>query len=168
MKKFIGTKTVEAMPMTLGEFIKKTGRNPYANDGKMHGENEEGYLVRYKDGYESWSPAEPFEEAYRCSETFLDRLVIEHNELSDKQEKLNKFFGSDTFEKLPISKQTLLHAQFGAMLAYSQILAERIRIEQSNCECCKSPFNPADHIQDIGCTCDGSNECQDNTYCDKA
>lgn len=65
MKKYIGTKQVEAMPMTLGEYIAKTGRNPYEKDGKMHGGNEPGYLVKYKDGYESWSPAEPFEEAYR-------------------------------------------------------------------------------------------------------
>lgn len=53
------------MPMTLGEYIKKSGRNPYEKDGKMHGENEPGYFVRYKDGYESWSPAGAFEEAYR-------------------------------------------------------------------------------------------------------
>ena len=65
MKKYIGTKQVEAMPMTLGEFIGKTGRNPYAHDEKMHGLNEEGYFVRYKDGYESWSPKDVFEEAYR-------------------------------------------------------------------------------------------------------
>lgn len=64
MKKYIGTKQVEAEPMTLGEFIKKTGRNPYENDGKMHGCNEEGYLVRYKDGYESWSPKDVFDESY--------------------------------------------------------------------------------------------------------
>ena len=29
MKKYIGTKEVEAIPMTLGEFINKSGRNPY-------------------------------------------------------------------------------------------------------------------------------------------
>ena len=54
MKKYIGTKQVEAMPMTLGEYIKKSGRNPYEKDGKIHAEDEEGYLVKYKDGYESW------------------------------------------------------------------------------------------------------------------
>lgn len=40
MKKYIGTKEVEAIPMTLGEFINKSGRNPYEHDGKMHGNNE--------------------------------------------------------------------------------------------------------------------------------
>lgn len=65
MKKYIGTKKVEAEPMNLGEFINKSGRNPYANDGKMHGDDEPGYFVKYADGYESWSPTEPFEKAYR-------------------------------------------------------------------------------------------------------
>ena len=31
MKKYIGTKQVEAEPMTLGDYVKKTGRNPYVN-----------------------------------------------------------------------------------------------------------------------------------------
>lgn len=45
MKNYIGVKIVKAEPMT--------------KDGKA------GYKVRYKDGYESWSPKEVFEEAYR-------------------------------------------------------------------------------------------------------
>lgn len=65
MKKYIGTKQVEAMPMTLGEYIATSGRDPYEKDQKNHDKNEPGYFVKYKDGYESWSPAEPFEEAYR-------------------------------------------------------------------------------------------------------
>lgn len=64
MKNYIGIKQVKAEPCTLGEFIAKTGRNPYQNDGKMHGNDEPGYLVEYKDGYQSWSPKEVFEEAY--------------------------------------------------------------------------------------------------------
>lgn len=77
MKTYVGTKTVKAKPCTLGEFIKLTGRNPYANDGKMHGENEEGYLVEYKDGYKSWSPKDVFEEAYKESNimTFGDAII---------------------------------------------------------------------------------------------
>lgn len=64
MKKYIGTKQIEATPMTLGEFIEKTGRNPYEKDCAMHNDAQEGYLVKYKDGYESWSPKDVFEEAY--------------------------------------------------------------------------------------------------------
>lgn len=139
MKKYIGKKEVEAMPMTLGEFIEKSGRNPYANDGGMHGNNEEGYLVKYKDGYESWSPKEVFEEAYKCSETFLNRMEVELEELQEKQDKLNKFFDTETFKSLSEKEKNLLHAQFGAMLSYTSILIERIRgAELSlNAGCCE-------------------------------
>ena len=64
MKKYIGTNQVEAMPMTLGEYIAKTGRNPYVFDGEMHGGNEPGYFLK-EDGHEGWTPAKTFEEAYR-------------------------------------------------------------------------------------------------------
>ena len=32
MKKYIGTKQIEAEPMTLGDFVQETGRNPYGKD----------------------------------------------------------------------------------------------------------------------------------------
>lgn len=35
MKKYIGTKTVNAKPMLLGEFVKQTGRNPYETTQKF-------------------------------------------------------------------------------------------------------------------------------------
>lgn len=131
MKKYIGTKEVSAMPMTLGEFIAKSGRNPYENDGKMHGNNEEGYLVECENGYQSWSPKDVFDKAYKCSDTFLDRLYIELSDLQDKQGKLQKFFDTEAFKGLSVQNRTLLEAQFGAMLSYSSILIERIRVVES-------------------------------------
>lgn len=128
MKKYIGTKQVEAEPMTRGD---AWGKHLLREKPTEVNFDEAGYHVKYKDGYESWSPAEPFEEAYKCSDTFVDRLIIEHSELIDKQEKLNKFFDTDIFKNLSSTKQHLLQAQFGAMLAYSQILTERIKLEQS-------------------------------------
>ena len=114
--------------MTMGEAFEKgllqTGRVPNETE-----KDKSGYHVKYKDGYESWSPAEPFEEAYKVCHTFIDRLQIELFELSDKQEKLGKFFGTDIFKGLSTQKQVLLRAQFGAMEAYRQIIIERIRIE---------------------------------------
>ena len=63
MKKYIGTKQIEAEPMTMGEAYERgllqVGRVPDAEYAKRMG-----YHVKYADGYESWSPAEPFEEAY--------------------------------------------------------------------------------------------------------
>ena len=64
MKKFVGTKVIEAEPMTRGEYAKLSGRNSILTE-KGESEADKGYHVRYKDGYESWSPAEAFEEAYR-------------------------------------------------------------------------------------------------------
>ena len=72
MKKYIGTKQVEAEPMTMGNAYSKG----FLQAGKVPSEAEKdkaGYHVKYKDGYESWSPAEPFEEAYKLADTALDR-----------------------------------------------------------------------------------------------
>lgn len=99
MKKYIGTKQVSAEPMLLGEFIKQTGRNPYVNDPVVHDNSEEGYVVEYEDGYKSWSPKEVFEKAYKCAETFLDRLKIEHEELMRRFEKCATFVDSETFRE---------------------------------------------------------------------
>ena len=61
MKKYIGTKQIEAEPMTMGEAYEKgllqAGRVP--NDSEK---SNAGYHVRYQDSYESWSPAEPFKK----------------------------------------------------------------------------------------------------------
>lgn len=59
MKRYIGTKIIHAVPEVHGE----TGR--------------EGYVVRYADGYESWSPKEAFEEAYRACDAMSFGLAIE-------------------------------------------------------------------------------------------
>ena len=48
MKKYIGTKQIEAEPMTLGDFVQETGRNPYGKDIENHEETEHGYRVNTK------------------------------------------------------------------------------------------------------------------------
>jgi len=64
MKKYIGTKMINAEPMTRGEYNKYRGWTiPVDEDPE-----DEGYLVTYTDGYRSWSPKAVFEDAYRdCS-----------------------------------------------------------------------------------------------------
>lgn len=128
MKKYIGTKEVEAMPMTLGEYINKSGRNPYKDNA--HDEAEEGYLVKYKDGYESWSPKQVFEESYKCSDTFLDRLHIEHDDLFDKFEKCATFVDSDKFRDVVKEDYPafLLWLQREVMGRYAAILEQRMAI----------------------------------------
>lgn len=173
MKKFIGTKEVSAMPIKLGEFIKMSGRNPYENDGKVHSEHEPGYLVKYEDGYKSYSPKEVFEKAYRCSETFVDRLRIELADLNEKLLKLRAFFETEKYAKLPNRKMQLLRSQAFAMESYSLILEMRIDEEENaesipDCGCTCAPIssempergempecNVGVNHDDNGCTCDG-------------
>lgn len=128
MKKYIGTKSVEAMPMTLGEFFKKTGLYPYVNDPDAHSDDEQGYIVKYEDGYKIWSPKEVFEKAYKVSETFLDRLRIEDTDLSEKYEKCNAFVESDKFRETIKEDYPafLLYLQREAMGSYLGTLHNRI------------------------------------------
>lgn len=60
---YIGTKRIDAKPMTRGEYNTYRGWNTPENENP----EDEGYLVRYPDGYESWSPKKAFEDAYRKS-----------------------------------------------------------------------------------------------------
>lgn len=62
MKTYIGTKIIEAIPA-----IRKGG-TVYEKDQpipKSMDPEQEGYKVRYQDGYESFSPKDVFEAAYR-------------------------------------------------------------------------------------------------------
>ena len=66
MEKYIGTKQIEAEPMTRGEYAKFSGRNSILTE-KGESENDKGYKVTYEDGYVSWSPEKAFLGAYRKS-----------------------------------------------------------------------------------------------------
>ena len=66
MQEYIGTKLIKAEPMTRGEYAKLSGRNSIMIE-KGESETDEGYHVRYEDGYESWSPKAVFETAYKKS-----------------------------------------------------------------------------------------------------
>lgn len=73
MKKYIGTKQIEAEPMTRGD---AWGKHLLREKPSTENFDDEGYHVRYEDGYESWSPKDTFEKAYKIADTFLDRLHI--------------------------------------------------------------------------------------------
>lgn len=116
-KKYIGTKLVEAAPMS-------------ANDAeecgfKTGGKTCDGYWVRYEDGYESWSPKEVFEKAYKLAETPLDRMRIESDELCKKFSGLASFIESEKFKELDSVTQGMLKVQYRMMCNYWQILNQR-------------------------------------------
>jgi len=60
METYIGTKMLEAEPMTLGAYNNFRGWKIPDNEDPT----TPGYLVCYPDGYKSWSPAAIFESAY--------------------------------------------------------------------------------------------------------
>lgn len=63
MKKYIGTKMIEAKPMNRGDYNAYRGCTIPENENPA----DEGYLVVYtdSDNYESWSPKDVFDRAYR-------------------------------------------------------------------------------------------------------
>lgn len=127
MKQYTGTKTVKAMPMTMGEAYERK----LLKEGVRPSECETdkaGYLVEYEGGYQSWSPAEPFEKAYKLSETFLDRLCIEYTELMERAEKCNDFLASNKVKELDMTSQALLSVQSELMYQYSSVLGDRMSI----------------------------------------
>lgn len=73
MKDYIGTKMIQAKPMTRGDYNKYRGWQIPADENP----EDEGYLVKYKDGYESWSPKKQFEEAYRESTGLTFGVALE-------------------------------------------------------------------------------------------
>ena len=142
MKKYTGTKEVSAKPMSLGEFRAYSGRDPYSNT-EDPGDSYMGYLVKYEDGYESWSPKNVFEKAYKCTETFVDRLLVEYNTETLKLNKLSAFIRSELFKTLPERKKRRLYIQENIMQDFLRILWERISDELP---------------PDVGCTCSTSCE----------
>ena len=124
MKKYIGTKEVLAEPMNELEAINLG----YARVNDDEHEMREGYHVRYKDGYNSWSPLDVFDESYQCSESYLDRLIIEHNDLILKLTKLECFLNTEAFKELAEEQQHHLMMQCHAMNLYLFHLSEIIKL----------------------------------------
>ena len=124
MKKYIGTKHIEAEPMTMGEAYEKN----LLQAGRVPNESEKdnaGYHVKYEGGYESWSPAEPFEKAYEVADTPLDRMTIEENELTDRIKKLTSFISGDKFDELDSATRAMLTSQYESMREYLAALCMR-------------------------------------------
>ena len=128
MKEYIGTKTIQAEPMLKGEAYSKglLRKDIYQDDDDIPG-----YCVMYKDGYESWSPADVFEEAYKLAETPVDRMEIERGELATKAYKLSRFMITKTFDNLDSVTKTMLKAQYSLMLDYQDILTMRMNRMQN-------------------------------------
>ena len=128
MTKYTGTKTIKACPMPLGEAEKVLGRN-IETSAVENRELTPGYLVEYEDGYRSWSPKEVFDKAYRVSETHVDRMMIEKDEVETRYLAGRKFSFTQQFRNLSETKRKLLTKQLDQMEGYLYILSRRIELE---------------------------------------
>ena len=126
MKQYIGTKTVNAEPMSMGEAFKRKLLKKDITPSECE-TDKSGYLVEYEGGYQSWSPAEVFEKSYKLSETFVDRLKNEYDEITERLEKLRAFINDYALEKIGDVQYTLLIQQSVYMSAYQKIIALRLR-----------------------------------------
>lgn len=125
MKKYIGTKQIEAEPMTRGD---AWGKHLLREKPSTENFDDEGYHVRYEDGYESWSPKNTFEKAYKIADTFLDHLHIEMRDLYEKMDKLSPFIESGKIDEIVTDKYQnhLLRLQHRIMSRYINVLECRI------------------------------------------
>lgn len=113
--KYIGTKVVKAYPC------------PAWKDAGDHKAGDEGYKVIYEDGYESWSPKDVFEKHYKKSDTYIDRMKIELEELQDKLIKLDNFLESEkSINLISGNERFLMEDQAAYMERYIGCLVSRI------------------------------------------
>jgi len=69
MTSYVGCKIILAYPMNHKHFIENIKKETFDK------EDEEGYIVLYPDGYQSWSPKNTFENAYRRITIEEERLI---------------------------------------------------------------------------------------------
>ena len=119
---YTGTKTVYAAPLTRTEAASHLGRNLKSKNS----DEEEGYLVQYEDGYQSWSPKSTFEKAYQPSGTFVDRMRIELADIHNRIVSLHGFMLTQKYRELSDVEQSMLVRQFTTMHDYHDALANRL------------------------------------------
>lgn len=71
--KYVGTKQIEARPMARGAYNYYRGW-PIPSDEDP---NDNGYLIKYSDGYEHWSPEKQFDETYRPCDNMTFGIALE-------------------------------------------------------------------------------------------
>lgn len=142
MKTYIGTKKLEAEKMTRGEYNKYRGWTIPEGENP----NDEGYLVKYSDGYESWSPKKQFEDAYReydeaelpataiqmNSADYKERFRAEYQQVVIRYQKLKAMLekwdkGELAFS--PTCPRSTYNMQIAAMTDYIAVLEARAVME---------------------------------------
>lgn len=113
-------KSVKATPCSLYTAQGLLGRKFYKDDC----DNMMGYLVEYEDGYVSWSPKSVFDNGYALTETHVDRMNFELEELNERIVKATRALYTpnlmNSFEREQLSKQ-LEHMRDYANTLYDRI-----------------------------------------------
>jgi len=138
MQKYIGVKRIEARPMTRGDYNVYRGWQIPANENPA----DEGYLVKYRDGYESWSPKEIFEEAYAVEDSspllatvfdmkspdYKKRFAAEYRQLKIRYEGLKRMcekWDAGELDFTPTCPRAIYDKQLSAMVDYLSVLEVR-------------------------------------------
>ena len=142
MKHFIGIKEVDAKPMTRSDYNKYRGWQIPVDENP----EDEGYLVKYSDSYESWSPKEAFDKAYveydgtgllstidgMRSPDYKERFKAEIRQLEIRVEKLFAIIEKHRKGKLEFELNCpfeILEGQFILMRNTLGLMRQRAKIE---------------------------------------
>lgn len=150
MNKYIGIKVVDAEQMTRHEAFEK-GYYRLANGETIENQvNDNGYHVKYEDGYDSWCPAEVFEKNNKPISTlretaikmnsndYKDRFIAEYVQLSTRFDALTSMCkkwdeqGVEGLGFTPTCPREIYVRQLKAMHEYLTILEERAELENIN------------------------------------
>lgn len=128
LKRYYGTKEVKAAPMDEATAIEKGYARKNVDGHKLR----KGYLVQYPKGeygtYDIWLPENVFEETFIISESVMDRLQVEYNELRERCSKLDKFMAKpheEVIQKIGAVQFAYLLYQRKVMNDYLDILDDR-------------------------------------------
>lgn len=145
MQKYIGVKQVEAKPMTRGDYNKYRGWTIPIDENP----NDEGYLVKHSDNYESWIAKDEFEKTYNVvgvrslndsallmvSTDYKERFLAEYIQLKTRLEGLKTMLHNWDNEQLsfiPSCPRSTYDLQVEAMTKYLAVLEARAKIEDIN------------------------------------
>ena len=139
---YIGCKVIQAEPMTRGEY------NDYMGFANQKGGNpaDEGYVVKYPDGYISWSPKAVFEEAYSKvgdnplfdtaismrSKDYKERFIAEYKQLVIRYKGLTAMlekWDKNELTFVPTCPRSTYNLQIKAMTEYIAVLEARAVME---------------------------------------
>ena len=138
MQKYIGVERFEARPMTCGDYSVYSGLQIPADKNPA----DEGYLIKYRDGYESWSPKESFEESCVVeddspllatvfdmkSSDYKKRFEAEYRQLRIRYESLKRMcekWDAGELDFTPTCPRATYDKQLAAMVDYLSVLEVR-------------------------------------------